>query len=143
MKKNIIALALVAVIGLAFVSTDAMARGRGNCPGWGGNAYNAQSFDTKAYQDFLSSTQKLRIDIAADRAERAAIMAGSEPDAKRVRTLTIQINEKIATLNEKAAALNLPPYEVMGRGMGRGMGPGMGPGMGRGMGPGSGNGCLW
>ncbi|WP_147820149.1 zinc resistance protein [Salidesulfovibrio onnuriiensis] len=146
MKKSIIALALIVAAGIAFVTTDAMAWGNGNCGNWGGNAYNAQTIDTKAYQDFMSSTQKLRADIAADRAERAAIMAGTNPDAKRVRALTEQISEKIATLNEKATALNLPPYG-MGRGMGAGMGPGMGHGRGHGRGMQGANGynnnCPW
>lgn len=136
MKKNIIALALVMAVGLAFVATDAMAWGYGNCGVWNGNGYNAQSFDTnnKAYQDFLNSTAKLRAEIDADRAELAAIMASPNPDAKKVRSLTEQINEGITTLNEKAAAQNLPTNGMMGPGMmGRGMGRGM---MGRGMGHG-------
>jgi len=127
MKKNIIALALVMAVGLAFVATDAMAWGYGNCGGWGGNRYNAQSYDTnnKVYQDFLKSTADLRAEIDADRAELAAIMASSQPDAQKVRSLTEQINKNITKLNDAAAAQNLPTY-----GMGRGM---MGPDMGRGM----------
>ncbi|WP_018126089.1 hypothetical protein [Desulfovibrio oxyclinae] len=131
MKKNIITLALVMAVGLAFAASDAMAWGYG-CGGYGGYGYNAQSYNTnnKAYQDFLNSTAKLRAEIDADRAELAAVMASPEPDAKKARSLTEQINAKIVKLNEVAAAQNLPTYGMMGPGMGRGM---MGPGMGRGM----------
>jgi len=123
MKKNIIALALVMAAGLAFAVSDAMAWGYGNCGGWGGNRYNAQSYDTnnKVYQNFLKSTADLRTEIDADRAELAAIMASSQPDAQKARSLTEQINQNITKLNEAAVAQNLPTYG-MGRGMmGRGM----------------------
>lgn len=127
MKKNIIALALVMAVGITYVATDAMAWGYGNC-GWGGNGYNSQSYTTNpAYQDFLNSTAKQRAEIDADRAELAAVMAGPNPDPKKARSLTEQINENIATLNEAAAAKNLPTYSKMGHGkMGHGM---MGHGM--------------
>ena len=142
MKKTFIALALVMTV--AFMSTNAMAWGWGN--GWNGNGmmgngmmmnpgYNS-GVTNQAYQDFLNSTAKLRASIDADRAELAAIMASPTPDSKKVRTLTEQMNKKIATLNEQAAAKNLPQngmgYGMMGPGMmGNGMmGPGM---MGNGM----------
>lgn len=139
MKKSIITLALVMAAGLAMISTDAMAWGYGNCGARSGYGAGTQSSGTtsKAYQDFLNSTSDLRAEIGADRAELAAVMASPEPDPKKVRSLTERINENIATLNEKAAAQNIPAYGMMGRGMGRGMGPGMmGRGMGHGMGPG-------
>ena len=138
MKKTFIALALVMTV--AFMSTNAMAWGWGN--GWNGNGmmgngmmmnpgYNS-GVTNQAYQDFLNSTAKLRASIDADRAELAAIMASPTPDSKKVRTLTEQMNKKIATLNEQAAAKNLP-QNGMGYGM---MGPGM---MGNGM---MGNGMM-
>lgn len=123
MKKNIIALALAITVGLAFVASDAMAWGYGNCGGWNGNGYNAQSYNTNnaAYRNFLNSTAKLRGEIDADRAELAAIMTGPNPDAQKARLLTEQINKRISTLNEKAATQNIPTHGMMGRGMGRGM----------------------
>ncbi|XPV75125.1 MAG: zinc resistance protein [Desulfovibrio sp.] len=135
MKKNIIAFTLVLFVGLAFVTTNAMAWNYGNCGGWSGNTTKSQNFEAnqKAYQEFLKSTEKLRADINADQAELAAIMAGSEPDPKKARALTEQINTKLSTLNEKAIAQNIPLHGMRGSGMGRGMGRGMGHGMGHGM----------
>lgn len=147
MKKFIMALTVVSVVAL--VSANAMAWGM---HGWQGNGYgpgyaNTQ-VDQKAYQDFLDSTADLRASIRADRAEMAAIMAGQNPDAKRVRTLTENINKNVDAIQAKAAALGLPQNGGMGYG---GMGYGymhgggmmrggmMGGGM-RGYGQGYGNG---
>ncbi len=148
MKKTIMALTLI--MAIAFISTNAMARGMN---GGHGNGYNMHyntgansQVDPQVYQDFLNSTSDQRAEIAADRAEIAALMASPTPDAKRVRTLTEKINKNITTLNEKATALNLPTHGMTGHGM---MGSGM---MGRGMmgggmmgfnghGNGYGNGC--
>ena len=124
MKKIIMTLALVLTV--AFISTNAMAWGMN---GGHGNGYNMNhnngvnsQVDPQVYQDFLNSTVKIRAAIDADRAEIVALMASPTPDAKRVRALTEQINEKLATLNQKAITLNLPTYGMMGRGMvGRGM----------------------
>jgi zinc resistance-associated protein len=139
MKKTIMVLALVMTV--AFISTNAMAWGMN---GWNGNGHNMHynngvnsQVNSQAYQDFLNDTAKLRASIAADQVELSAIMASPSPDAKRARTVTEQMNEKIAKLNEKAAAQNLPQmgngrYGMMGNGMmGNGMmGNGMmGPGM--------------
>jgi zinc resistance-associated protein len=131
MKKFVMALAVVSVVSL--VSVNAMAWGM---HGWQGNGVGpgyASQVDQKAYQDFLDSTADLRAAIRADRAEIAAIMAGQNPDAKRVRALTENIEKNATAVQAKAKDLGLPQYGAMGPGMGRGMGYGMGPGHGHGM----------
>ncbi|SDL22732.1 zinc resistance-associated protein [Maridesulfovibrio ferrireducens] len=129
MKKTIMTLTLV--LAVAFISTNAMAwgmnGGNGNCYNMNNNNGVNSQVDPQVYQDFMNSTVKLRATIDADRAEIAALMASPTPDATRVRALTEQINEKFATLNQKATTLNLPTYGMMGSGMmkrsmrGRGM----------------------
>ncbi|MGE4423065.1 MAG: periplasmic heavy metal sensor [Pseudodesulfovibrio sp.] len=145
MKKTFMALALIAA--LALVSANAMAWGM---HGWNGNGYgygmrNAPQVDQKAYSDFLNSTTDLRASINADRAELAAIMAGQNPDAKQVRSLTERIDKNVTALNEKAQTLGLPAGGFTGRGyMHGGMrGYAMGPGM-MGYGNGYGYNCpVW
>lgn len=146
MKKIIMALAIVATIG--FASTSALAWGmhgwNGNGNGCGYGAGYSSQVDDKTYQEFLDSTAELRSAIRADRAELAAVMAGQNPDPKRVRALTENIDKNAAAIGEKAEALGLNERGFAGRGAGRGMGRGMGPGMMRGgmmgYGYGSGNG---
>ncbi|QGY41444.1 zinc resistance protein [Pseudodesulfovibrio cashew] len=115
MKKTFMTLALVAAIAL--VSVNAMAWGMHGYQGNGYGMHQTTQVDTKAYQEFLDSTADLRAAISADRAEVAALMAGQNPDAKQVRTLTERINKNIATLDEKAEALGLPEHGFMERGM--------------------------
>lgn len=130
MKKFVMAFAVVAVVAL--FSANAMAWGM---HGWQGNGcgrgYTSQ-VDQKAYQDFLSATSDLRASVRADRAEIAAIMAGQNPDAKRVRTLTENIDKNAAAIQDKATALGLPQNGGMGYGFMRGgrMGYGHGNGVG-------------
>lgn len=118
MKKFVMALAVVAVVAL--VSANAMARGM---HGWQGNGYGmgygmgyTSQVDQKAYQDFLDSTADLRAAVRADRAEIAAIMAGQNPDAKRVRALTENIDKNVTAIQDKAEALGLPQNGGMGYG---------------------------
>jgi hypothetical protein len=144
MKKFVMALAVVSVVSL--VSVNAMAWGINGCPGNGyGPGYNATQVDQKAYQEFADSTADLRAAIHADRAEMAAIMAGQNPDAKRVRALTENIEKNATAVQAKAKELGLPQYGGMGYGMGpgHGMRGGMGRGgmMGYGMGYGNGANC--
>ena len=140
MKKFVLALAVVSVVSL--VSVNAMAWGK---QGWQGNCAGpgyATQVDQKAYQEFVDSTADLRAAVRADRAEMAAIMAGQNPDAKRVRALTENIDKNVTAIQAKAKELGLPQYGAMGPGMGRGMGRGMGPGYGHGMRGGMGRGGM-
>ncbi|XXJ19320.1 zinc resistance protein [Desulfovibrio caledoniensis] len=143
MKKFVMALAVVSVVSL--VSVNAMAWGM---HGWQGNGVGpgyASQVDPKVHQEFVDSTADLRAAIRADRAEIAAIMAGQNPDAKRVRALTENIEKNATAVQAKAKELGLPQYGGMGYGMGpgHGMRGGMGRGgmMGYGMGYGNGANC--
>ncbi|HKI80193.1 MAG TPA: zinc resistance protein [Pseudodesulfovibrio sp.] len=137
MKKFVMALAVVSVVSL--ISANAMAWGM---HGWQGNGTGpgyTNQVDQKAYQDFLDATADLRATVRSDRAEMMATMAGQNPDAKRVRALSENINKNVTLIQAKAKDLGLPQFGAMGPGMGRGMGPGHGRHGGM-MGYGQGNG---
>lgn len=151
MNKGITTVIGVAIIGLVLSAVSAFAVGYG--PGGGGcgmrgmmgGGYSANANVSDAdYQKFLDETSALRKSIAVDRAELDALMAGKEPDAKRVRDLTATIvdnQEKVAEIARKAN-ISGPGTGGFGcdgpRGFGGcrgGNGPGYGPGCGPGNGP--------
>ncbi len=125
MKKAIIAIAMVLAAGMAFTSTNALAWGYGHGPGHGmrggqmmrGNyqqGYNAAVYDSAEYQQFLEETRDLRASLRADHAEFQALMAGTNPDPEKVRSLTESISKKEIELSEKAKNNNVP-FGRMGR----------------------------
>lgn len=99
--------------------------GPGMMQGYGSNGYgngmgpgmmNGNTpVDNEAYQKFLDETADLRTGLAGDRAELRAVMAGTNPDPARVRTLTETIIEKQTKLNATARENNIAPM-----GFGRG-----------------------
>ena len=149
MNKGITTVIGVAIIGLVLSAVSAFAVGYG--PGGGGcgmrgmmgGGYNANVSDAD-YQKFLAETSAQRKSIAVDRAELDALMAGKEPDAKRVRELTGSIvdnQEKVAEIARKSN-INTPGAGCFGcngpQGFGGGCRGGNGPGQGPGCGPGNG-----
>jgi hypothetical protein len=93
---------------------------------YGAGANNVES------QKFLTETKDTRVQIAADRAELNALMAGPNPDSKRVRELSESIAANQITLQEKSQAYGWGNGRMNG---GQMMGPGM-------MNGGYGN-CMW
>jgi hypothetical protein len=53
-------------------------------------------------QKFLDETKEIRVQIAADSAELNALMAGQNPDSKRVRELTKSIATNQIAMQEKS-----------------------------------------
>ncbi|MFT5702329.1 MAG: Spy/CpxP family protein refolding chaperone [Desulforhopalus sp.] len=99
-----------------------------------GMMYGSGATDA-ASQKFLDETKGVRLAIAADQTELAAIVAGPNPDSKRVRELSKNIATNQLALEDKS------------RGYGYGSGSGRmhenhmrGPGM---MNDGHYNGCRW
>ncbi|HBI15358.1 MAG TPA: zinc resistance protein [Desulfobulbaceae bacterium] len=134
----------VAVIGMVLtaVSAFAVGYGPGSCGmrGWGGG-YSANVSDAD-HKKFMDETAALRKTIAVDRAELNALMAGKDPDAKRVRELTASIvdtQEKVAEI-ARASNISAPGAGGFGcngpRRLGKGYRGGFGPGNGPGYGPG-------
>lgn len=118
MKKSTIAIALALVIGLGFAASNSFAWNHGG--GQGGNHDGNHSmqngehmgngngaYNSAEYQKFLKGTQELRAEIMADRVELQAIMNGQNPDAKRARTLSGEINDKELQLAEIARKNNI------------------------------------
>lgn len=141
----------VAVIALAFTAVSAFAVG-GYGPGGGygmgmgmgmgmgcrGGAASANVSDAD-YKKFMDETAPLRKTIAMDRAELDALMAGKEPDAKRVRELTASIVDNQEKVAEVARASNIDAPGPGGAGCNGPNGPnGCGGGCRGGNGPGGG-----
>lgn len=127
MKKSMIIISVLA-LGALFVAPTAFARNggmgyNGQCPVYSDNAGDRQAF--------YDNTADLRAELAADRAERAALMAGTNPDPKRVRALAEKISKQQNQLRKHAEKYNVT---LMGPGMGMGQGTGYCNTTGKGMG---------
>ena len=121
MKKSIIALTIVLTMGLGFTAVSAFAWYCGG-PGSGYGARNwsdsnGAPVDAETYKKFLDETAQLRKSIAVDRAELKAVMAGSEPDPKKVAELTGRLVDNQEALAEVARSANI------NAGPGCGLGP--------------------
>ena len=146
MRKGITSVIGMVVITFAIAAGSVYAVGYGGpgggcgMRGWGGGGNSANVSDAD-YKKFMDETAVLRKTIAVDRAELDALMAGKEPDAKRVRELTGSIvdnQEKVAEI-ARAANINGPGAGGFGcngpNGVGGGCRGGNGPGCGPGNGP--------
>jgi hypothetical protein len=135
MKTKVIAAIAATALIVGFSAMNASAWGWGNGgnhmmgPGmmYGAGANNVES------QKFLTETKDIRVQIAADRAELNALMAGQNPDSKRVRELSESIALNQLTLQEKSQAYGWGNRSMNGNYM---MGPGM-------MNGGYYGGCMW
>lgn len=113
MNRGIKTVTGVAIIALVMAAASAFAVG-GYGPGGGygmgcrGGGYSANANVSDAdYKKFLDESAPLRKTIAVDRAELDALMAGKEPDAKRVRELTASIVDSQEKVAEMARAANI------------------------------------
>lgn len=95
MRKLIIAVAVVGIVGLA--ASQAFAWGPWGQGGWCpmGGHYGASTGG--AYQNFLNDTAQLRQELAAKQGEYNALMAQANPDPKQ----TAQVSQEIARLQEQ------------------------------------------
>lgn len=122
MKKSIIVLTIVLTMGIGFTAVSAFAwycngPGGGYGPrGWSGA--NAAPVDPATYQKFLDETAQLRKSIAVDQAELNAILAGPEPDPKKVSELTAKIVDNQEAIAEVARSANINVGPGFGRGCG-------------------------
>ena len=145
MKKSIVTLTLVLTMGIGFSAVSAFAwycNGPGS--GYGMRGYNSAPVDDETYNKFMQETAELRKSLAVDRAELNAVMAGDNPDPKKVAELTGRIVDSQEALAAKAREAKIdvgPGCGIAGRGYGpRGNcdGPGSGPRGQRGNCPGPG-----
>lgn len=118
MRKAIIAIAMVLAAGMAFTSSNAFARGYGHGPGHGmrggqmmagycQQGSNVAVYNSAQYQKFFEQTQELRASLRADHGELQALMAGTNPDPDKVRTLIETISKKETQLSDQARANNI------------------------------------
>jgi hypothetical protein len=113
MKKIILTISTLLIVGFLAASAYAWGHGYGHGGRMHGNGYNQPGYNNEAYQSFINDTQALRSSIAADRAELNALMAGTNPDPKRARQLSEQISKSENELRAKARESN-----ITGRGPG-------------------------
>jgi Spy/CpxP family protein refolding chaperone len=124
MKKTITAVTTLFIVGFFAVSAYAWGCGYGSGAGnrGYGNRFNNQSAVNQEDLDaFYKDTQALRTSLFADRAELNALMAGQNPDSKKVRALSENISKTQSELRAKAQQ-----YNISGPMGGRGYGPGPG-----------------
>lgn len=148
MKKQIVAIALVAGLSLATVASAQWGRGGGrwhgdgywDCPMQGqmmqGPMMQQLDPDAKAkVSKFFKDNKDLHKQMAMKRAEKQALMQSEQPDPQAVAKVAGELFDLQTAMHEKAEAAGVSQYlgPRGGRGMGRGMGGGMGGGM---MGPG-------
>ncbi len=133
-SKLIIAVVASAVI-IGFTAMNASAWGWGNRGHMGGyGMMDGGGYNNNVSQQFLDESQDLQTRLAADQAELNALMAGTNPDSKRVRELSESIATAQIELEKK--------YRGSGYGSRRPYGNQM---MGYGMmnGGNGGYGCMW
>ncbi|KJR98277.1 MAG: hypothetical protein VR65_21165 [Desulfobulbaceae bacterium BRH_c16a] len=133
--KMIAAVATVAiVVGFSAMNVSAWGWGNGGHMMGYGAMYGTGATDA-ANQKFLDETRESRAQVAADRVELDALVAGPNPDSKRVRELSENIAANQLALQEKANTYgwNGGPanrHSMRGSGMGYGGYGGYGP-------------CMW
>ena len=124
MRNLIITAVVAASLIVGFTAMNASAWGnRGMGPGYG--MMYGNGIDSTERQKFLDETKEIRIEIAADQAELAALMAGDNPDSAKVRELSESIATKQITLQEKSREYGWgsgPSYRNFRRGPGYGGG---------------------
>jgi len=144
MKKSVIALAMVLGLGAGTAAVVSAHGWNDGGPGYGmmnggygmmrggygmrnggygmrGN-YARPDGDDANYQKFIEQTADLRKSIAVDRAELNALMAGDNPDPKRVRELTGNIvdnQEKLAEIARSTDVDEGAGFPCNGPGYGR------------------------
>ena len=102
MKNKLIAAVAAVAIIIGFSAMGASAWNHMGPMGSGyGMMYGSGATDA-ASQKFLDETKAARLAIAADQAELSAIVAGPNPDSKRVRELSENIATNQLVLEEKS-----------------------------------------
>lgn len=145
MKKQIIAITLVAGLAVATVASANWGRGGyGGQMGYGGcpQVQQGQMFQQldQATQDkiaqFYKDNSSLRKEIVMKQAEKRALMQSAQPDPQAVATVAGELFELRTTMREKAELAGVEQYIGPRKGFGgpgfRGLGP-CGQGFGRGV----------
>lgn len=135
MKKSIVALTMVLSLGLSISAVSAYAwYGGGPGGGYGPRGGYGVNVDDAAYQKFMDETAQIRKDLAVDRAEMNALMAGANPDPAKVREIAGRLTDNREKLAGLARAAKIDGPAGFGHGRGLGLNENC-PGYGRGFGP--------
>jgi Spy/CpxP family protein refolding chaperone len=105
MKSKLITAVAAATIIIGVSAMNASAwNHRGPMVGSGHGVMHVSGTTDAENQEFLNETKEARIKIATDQIELNALMAGQNPDGKRVRELAEKIATNQLVLEEKARA---------------------------------------
>jgi Spy/CpxP family protein refolding chaperone len=96
--------ALAIIVGFSAMNASAWGWGHGNNNMMGPGLMNGNGATDEESRKFLDETKEIRVQIAADSAELNALMAGQNPDSKRVRELTESIATNQIVMQEKSRA---------------------------------------
>jgi hypothetical protein len=121
MKKLIIAVAVVGLLGFAGIQIASAHGGYAQDGGYGycGEYYDGDnSNDNATLEKFRSETNDIRKGIVVKRSELRALLQQDNPDEKRVAQLTGEIFDLETELNEKAADKGVTGRSNYGHGSG-------------------------
>lgn len=144
-RTLISSLAVVALLAMSAVSyAGPHGQGRGFYNPASSLTAEQQAALKTAYEAYAKQVESVGQDLYAKNLELEAELAKAAPDAKRVSTLTKEVNELRGKVFEQQVAFRAKLAKDFGirGGAGCGFGAGMGPGMGYGMGPGMGRGMM-
>lgn len=137
-KTFILSFAVVAVVAMSAVSFAGQGYGpgrggRGGCGGFGPAVElteEQQAGLRTAYEDYAKKTAATGQELYAKNLELEAELAKSTPDAKRVASLTKEVNDLNGTIFAERVAFRAKLAKDFGIRGGAGCGAGFGPGMG-------------
>ncbi len=129
MKSKIISAvaATALIVGFSAMNVSAWGWGSGGHHMTGQEMMYENEATNEERQKFLDETKEIRVQIATDSAELNALMAGQNPDSKRIRELTESIATNQITMQEKSRAFGWDNGRMQGKPM---MNSGYGP-------------CMW
>jgi hypothetical protein len=122
MKKLLMAVAVIGLLGFAGIQ---MASAHGGYGQGGGYGYCGQyddednSKDNTAWEEFRTETNDIRRSIVVKRSELRALQNQDNPDAKRVAQLTGELFDLQNDLDKKAADKGITGRSNYGHGPGR------------------------
>lgn len=102
-SKIIAAVAATAlIVGFSAMNVSAWGWGNGGHHMMGQEMMYGNGATNEERQKFLDETKEIRVQIASDSAELNALMAGQNPDSKRVKELTGSIATNQIAMQEKS-----------------------------------------
>lgn len=136
LASSLAVVALLAVAAVSYAGPHGQGRGMGPCGGYGAAANltaEQQAALKTAYEAYAKKVETIGQDLYAKNLELEAELAKSAPDAKKVATLTKDVNDLRGKVFEEQVQFRSKLAKDFGIRGGAGCGAGGGMGMGHGM----------